>query len=129
FDFLETPEKEMISTFITLTGRKISSKNISDNEYHEKIKNELEIIKAFGGPEKAAKCWNGATMEAEKAMTEVYNVMLAHIPRPISKHYYSYFDTKEKADEYRNKIGVLAHIAFNEVMKTKYMDRLRELFE
>lgn len=82
-------------------------------------------ISAFDNdPIMTANAWNDACEKASEAMAKVYEEMHAHIPKPVAKHLYDFFDTKEDAENYKKKVKKAGAKAFSRTLKLKFWDEL-----
>lgn len=98
-------------------------REMSSEEFEREILRLLNILEAFGNcPKKAAAAFYSAKANAGKAMDKVYELMLAHIPKPTHKHFYEAFATIEEADAYRAKVKEEAGKAYSEVLAREFHD-------
>lgn len=117
-------QMENLMEFFLLTGQKTQLENVSEEIFEAKIMYYLDVLESFGNEaKKAAECWNSALEKAEKAMDDVYEKMLAHIPKPTKKHYYDFFETQAEADAYKKEVMAAADKAFDEVLDKEFYDK------
>lgn len=125
---LSPKQIEKVLEYISLTrDENIPDENTPQEEFVEKTLYYLQIIEAFDNdPKKAAFHRNKAREMAEEAMDKVYSLMLAHIPKPTKYHFYTFFDTLEEAEAFKNKVGEEAEKAYEEVMEREFYNKLEE---
>ncbi|KAB2915559.1 MAG: hypothetical protein F9K23_09870 [Bacteroidetes bacterium] len=126
FLFISDEERKKIMQYIELADiDDFPDDSTPFEEYKEKTLRYMDIIETFDNcPKRAAERWNTALANAGKAVDKVYELMLAHIPKPTSEHYYACFKTEEEAESYREKIRVEADKAFDEVMNREFYEAL-----
>lgn len=123
--FLHDEQIKKINDYIRLTNSTPPAPDVSFQEFHDATLNYIRIIEAFDNdPIKAASCWNKAIEKADNKMGEVYDKMLAHIPKPTKEHFYSYFNSSEEAEAYKEKISQRARAVFSDTMTKEFYNVL-----
>lgn len=112
-----------VNRYVNLLDRKdvVPAYSMDDEEFEAEVLKILIIIEAFGNcPDKAAFAFKSAKKKACAAMDATYEVMMAHIPKPTSEHFYSSFPTIEQADAFKAKVQEEAGKAYSEVMERDF---------
>ena len=120
-----------IANYLELTGGDFPDRNaMSYEEFQSQNIYYLSILEKFdNNPTKAANAFNNAMEKASKAADDLCVKMVAHIPKPTNKHFYSSFETMEDALEYEEQIKVKTNKIFADIMQEEFYKKLQQFHE